>query len=101
MHAGRLQLVAQPFRTHVALAHDAVGLVVARHFVRALPDAILAPYALVVEVLYDAGDGVFFIGADGASMHAFRIHTVMACTGDGLYPLLTLIFPEPLMDSSP
>ena len=83
LHAGRRFAFDQAIGAHVAFAHDALFGAVLRRFIGAGENAVLAADALVVEVVHNAGERVFFIRAHGTPMHAGRLQTVMACGGHG------------------
>ena len=84
LHAGGGLAGPEPLVAHVALPHDAEPLVVFRHIVGALQNAVLAADALVIEVADDAGDRILFVRQDGASVEATRVRAVVAGGGDGL-----------------
>jgi hypothetical protein len=68
----------------VAFADDAALGVVFGDVVGAFQHAVAATDALVVEVDDDAGDGIFFVGEDGAAVEAGGVGAVVAGGGDGL-----------------
>ena len=69
---------SQPVLTHIALAHDALGLAVTGHVVGALQDAILTADALVIEMPYDSGNRIFLVGINRASVEAGRLDAMVA-----------------------
>ena len=85
LHAGRRFAHGQPRGTHIAFANDAPGLVIFRNVIRTLEYAVLASDALIVEVVDDAGNSVFFICVDGATIEACRFDAMMTCGGDVLH----------------
>ena len=97
----RFHLVRQSLGTHIAFANDAVRFMVAWHLVGTFPNAVFPPNALIVQVLHDARQGIFFLGTHRASIHALGIHAVMAGAGDRLNPLFSLFLSEPLLNPSP
>ena len=74
----------EPAAAHVALADDAETLRILRHVVGAFQHAVLAANTLIIKVLDDAGNGIFFVGKHRAAVEALRIDAVMAGGGDGL-----------------
>ncbi len=76
---------SQSRRTHIALPHDPFAGMVLGHVVRAGHRAVLAPEALVVEMLDDAGRCVLLVGIDGTSDHASRFETMMTRGSDVLH----------------
>ena len=77
LHAGRSLTHGEPLRTHIALPHDAFASVVFRHVIRTGQRAVLAPEALIVEMLHDPGDRILLIRIHRTGHHARRIETVM------------------------
>ena len=67
----------QPVGAHVALANDTLGGTVDGNIVRTHKHAVLTTNALIIQMLDDSRDGVFFVSIDRASMHASRFETVM------------------------
>ena len=84
MHAGGSFSRTKPAVAHVTFAHDAFFLVILRDFVRTFHYAIRTTDALVIEMMNDAGDGIFFVGEDGASVETRRINAMMTGSGDML-----------------
>ena len=68
----------EPVAAHVALADDALGAAVLGRLVGTGQRAVLAPEALVIEVLDDARDRVLLVGLHRAGVHAGRVEAVVA-----------------------
>ena len=66
--AGGFEAGGEAAVAHVAFADDAALGVELRDGVGAVPDAVLAADAGVGGVQDDAGDGIFFVGIDGAAL---------------------------------
>ena len=85
LDAGRGFALRQPIAAHVALADDPFGVAVLRRVVRTGQRAVLAPEALVVEMLDDARHRILLIGVDGARVHAGRVEAVVTRGRDMLH----------------
>ena len=67
----------QAVAAHIAFAHDSKRRIVLWNFVGTFQDAVLAADALIVEVLDDSGDWIFFVSEDRAPVEAAWIDAMM------------------------
>jgi hypothetical protein len=74
----------EPAVTHVAFAHDAEALGKFWDIVGTLQDAVAAADALVVEVAYDPGERIFFVGEDRTAVQAPGVGAVVTRGRDRL-----------------
>ena len=84
LDAGGGFAVGEALVAHVTFTDDASLMGIFGDVVGALQDAVFAADALVVEVSDNAGIWLFFVGSDGAAVHAFGFEAVVAGSGDGL-----------------
>ena len=75
----------EPVAAHVALAHDPFGAAVLRRLVGTGQRAVLAPEALIVEVLDDSGDRVLLVGVHRTRVHAGGVEAVVTGGRDVLH----------------
>jgi len=69
---------------HVALSDDAFGWTVNGDVIGTHEHAVFAANALIIQMFDDSGDCVFFVGVDGASVHARGFKTMMTGRGNVL-----------------
>jgi len=73
---------SEALAAHITFAHDPALRIVTRHVVWTFQNAVLAPDALIVQMLDDPGRRIFFVSIDRTSVETCRINAMMAGGGE-------------------